>query len=131
MYETHILTDEGCRSIWEHGKKTGYALNIRINYYRGLPLCCIDEISLWVDGEKADPDAMFLQHRRREYPYSRILEDDFPTDFYWLFGEPLRIVIKKDGGISQGVHKVKLRLGTRRSYTPTMVSTCEKMLIFA
>ena len=44
MYDKHILTDEGCRSIWEHGKKVGYCVNIKINYYRGLPLCCIEEI---------------------------------------------------------------------------------------
>lgn len=131
MYETHILTDVGCRNIWEAGKKVGFAVNIKINYYRGLPLCCVDEISLWIDGEKLDPDTMYVQHRGKEFPYKEILSDDFPTDFYWVFGEFLQVVIKKDGGIEQGLHQVKLRLGTRRSYTPTMVSICEKTLTFA
>jgi hypothetical protein len=131
MYEQHILTDEGCRSIWEHGKKVGYCVNLKINYYRGLPLCCIDEITLEVDGEKVDPSAMVLQHNGREYAYLDILKDDFPTDFYWLFGEKLRVVIKKQGGIEQGLHTVKLTLGTRRSYTPTMVAQCKKVLTFA
>ena len=131
MYDTHILTDVDCRSMWEHGKKTGYCVNIRINYYRGLPLCCVDEISLEVDGEKIDPETMYVQHNGREYHYPDILKDDFPTDFYWLFGELLRVVVKKDGGIEQGRHKVRLTLGTRRSYTPTMVSVCEKTLTFA
>jgi len=131
MYETHILTDVGCRSVWESGKKVGYAVNIKINYYRGLPLSCVDEISLWVDEEKVDSSMIYVQHRGHEYPYEQIRADDFPTDFYWVFGEHLRIVVKKEGGIKQGAHNVKLRLGTRRSYTPTMVSTCEKTLIFA
>jgi len=131
MYETHILTDVGCRSVWEAGKKVGYAVNIKINYYRGLPLSCVDEISLWVDEEKVDSSALYVQHRGREYPYEQIRADDFPTDFYWVFGEYLRLVVKKEGGIDQGAHNVKLQLGTRRSYTPTMVSTCEKTLIFA
>lgn len=131
MYDTHILTDVGCRSLWEHGKKTGYCVNIKINYYRGLPLCCIDEITLEVDGELVDSKDMYVQHNGREYAYSEILKDDFPTDVYWIFGEMLRVVIKKDGGISQGRHHVKLTLGTRRSYTPTMVSVCEKTLTFA
>jgi hypothetical protein len=131
MYDQHILTDQGCRSVWAHGEKVGYAVNLTINYYRGLPLCCVDEISLEVDGEAVDPASMVLQHRGREYPYLDIFKDDFPTDFYWLFGENLRVVIQKEGGIEQGRHLVKLTLGTRRSYTPTMVAKCEKTLTFA
>jgi len=131
MYDTHILTDIGCRSVWEHGRKTGYAVNLKINYYRGLPLCCIDQIELVVDGKKVNQEEMYLQHRGREYPYTDILKDDFPTDFYWAFGQLLRVIVRKDGGIEQGIHHVALTLGTRRSYTPTMVSVCEKDLTFA
>jgi len=131
MYDAHILTDVGCRNIWEHGKKIGYCVNLTINYYRGLPLCCVDEIFLEVDGEPIDPATMYLQHQNREYPYLDILKDNFPTDFYWLFGELLRVIIKKEGGIEQGHHQVNLRLGTRRSYTPTMISECKKTLTFA
>lgn len=131
MYDTHILTDVGCRSIWEHGKKIGYCVNLTINYYRGLPLCCVDEIALQVDGIPVDPETMLLQLRGKEFPYRRILEDYFPTDFYWMLGEMLRVVVIKEGGISQGPHEVKLKLCTRRSYTPTMVSECTKVLTFA
>ena len=131
MYDTHVLTDVGCRSVWEHGKKVGYAVNLRINYYRGLPLCCVEAIELTVDGEPVPPENMVLQHNGREYPYLAILEDDFPTDFYWLFGELLRVVVKKENGIEQVKHTVKLRLGARRSYTPTMWAVCEKELTFA
>lgn len=131
MYDMNILTDEGCRSIWEKGKKVGYCVNLKINYYRGLPLCCVDEITLEVDGEAISPYDMLLQHNGKEFMYTDILKDDFPTDFYWIFGEKLRVIIKKTGGLDQGIHKVRLILGTRRSYTPTMVSVCEKMLTFA
>ena len=74
MYDAHILTDEGCRSIWEDGKKVGYCVNLKINYYRGLPLCCIDEITLEVDREKVAPETMFIQHNGREYGYLDLLK---------------------------------------------------------
>ena len=131
MYGAHILSETGARSVWESGKKTGYAINITINYYRGLPLCCVDEISLEVDGKAVDPETMYVQHRGREYPYLDILKDDFPTDFYWVFGQFLRVVVMNGEGIEQGVHSVKLTLGTRRSYTPTMLDVCEKQITFA
>lgn len=131
MYDNCFLTDHDCRSIYEHGRKVGYAVDLTINYYRGLPLCCVDEITLVVDGRKVDPSLMYVSHRGKEFPYEDILRDDFPTDFYWLFGEYLRVIVKQDGGIEQGRHAVKATLGTRRSYTPTMVSTCEKVLTFA
>ena len=131
MYDTHILQDAEARSVWDRGEKYGYQFRITINYYRGLPLCCVDEITMEIDGEKVDPELMYVQHRGREYPYLDILKDDFPTDFYWLFGEPLTVVVKNGKGIEQGVHHCKLTLGTRRSYTPTMVSVCEKDVTFA
>ena len=131
MYDKHILTERGCRSVWEHGKKIGYCLNITINYYRGLPLCCVDQITMEIDGKEVDKSQMYVQHRGRECPYFDILKDDFPTDFYWLFGEPLTVVVKNGEGIEQGIHHCRLTLGTRRSYTPTMVSVCEKDITFA
>lgn len=131
MYDKHILTEVGARSVWENGKKVAYAVNITINYYRGLPLSCVDEITLEIDGERVEPELMYVQHQGREYPYLEILSDDFPTDFYWIFGEVLRVVVKNGEGIEQGVHHCKLTLGTRRSYTPTMVSVCEKDITFA
>lgn len=131
MYTAHVITDVGARNIWERGKKVGYCINLKINYYRGLPLSCIDEITLTVDGEKIDPEDMYIQHNGREYHYPDILKDDMATDVYWVFGELLRVVIRKKGGIKQGVHHVQLVLGTRRSYTPTMISKCEKDLTIA
>ena len=86
--------------------------------------------TLEVDGQPVDPASMLLQHRGREYPYLDVLKDDFPTDFYWLFGEMLTVVVRNGRGIEQGVHHCRLKLGTRRSYTPTMVSYCEKDITF-
>jgi len=131
MYDKQILSDAGARSVWENGKKIGYQFNLTINYYRGLPLCCVDQITMEIDGETVDPNLMYVQHRGREYPYPDILKDDFPTDFYWLFGEFLTVFVKNGKGIEQGIHHCKLTLGTRRSYTPTMVSVCEKDVTFA
>ena len=131
MYDSHVLTEHDCRSMWEHGKKYGYCVDITINYYRGLPLCCVDEIALEVDGEAVKPEDMVLRLCGKEMPYTDILQDDYPTDFYWPFGEYLKVIVLKDGGIPQGRHHVKLTLKTRRSYTPTMVAVCEKDLTFA
>ena len=131
MYNKQILSENNARSVWAHGKKYGYQFQITINYYRGLPLCCVDQITMEIDGEQVPYEEMFVQHRGREYHYPDILKDDFPTDFYWLFGEPLTVVVKNGKGIEQGIHHCRLTLGTRRSYTPTMVSVCEKDLTFA
>ncbi len=131
LYERHILTDVGARSVYENGKRIGYCVNLRINYYRGLPLSCVDSIDLWVDGEHVAPEDMTIQCNGKEYPYLHLLSDDMETDTYWLFGDYLRVIIAKEGGIPVGSHEVKLRLGTRRSYTPTLVGNCTKQITFA
>ena len=71
---------------------------------------------------------MLVQHNGRESLLD--LTDDFDRCLL-IFGEKLRVVVQKEGGIEQGRHKVELTLKTRRTYTPTMVSTCEKILTFA
>ena len=131
MYDTHILSEVGARSVWEHGKKIGYAINITINNYRGQPLCCVDEITIEIDGKKVNPETMYLQHCGVEYKYLDIFKDDFPPEIYWVFGKFLRVVILNGEGIDQGIHNVKLTLGTRKSYTPTVISVCEKKITFA
>lgn len=131
MYNAHVLTDVGCRSIWEEGKKIGYCVNLKINYYRGMPLSCIDEITLSVDGEEIDSGDLYVEADGRVFPYRDILNDTMQIDYYWRFGELLRVIVRKPGGIEQGVHRVKVILGLRRSYTPTMIAVCEKNLTFA
>ena len=94
MYDKQILSNNNARSVWEHGRKYGYQFQVTINYYRGLPLCCVDQITMVIDGEQVPYDQMYVQHRGREYPYLDILKHNFPTDFYWLFGEPITVVVK-------------------------------------
>ena len=131
MYDKHILSDANARSVWANGKKYGYQFQVTINYYRGLPISCIDQITMEIDGEKVPYEQMYVLHRGYEWPYLDILKDTCPTDIYWIFGEPITVLVKNGDGIEQGIHHCKLTLGTRRSYTPTMVSVCEKDVTFA
>lgn len=131
LYENDILTNVGARSVYEHGRRIGFCVNIRINYYRGLPLSCLDYIVLTVDGETARPEDMIVRCSGKEYPYLHILSDDMETDTYWLFGDYLRVTVLRAGGIEPGRHEVTLNLGVRRSYTPTLESSCTKTLTFA
>ena len=131
MYDSHLITDHDCRNMYSHGVNYGYSVDITINYYRGLPISCIDEIALEVDGEAIDPKDMVVRTRGKEFAYNFILSDECPTDLYWLHGDYLKVIVLKDGGIPQGIHHVKLTLKTRRSYTPTMVSVCEKDITIA
>jgi hypothetical protein len=131
MYTTHVLTDVGARSVYLDGKRTGYAVNLKTCYYRGLPLSCIDFIELEVDGQPVPPEDMTVQCGGKEYAYLDLFKDDMETETYWPFGSLLRVVVRKDGGISQGHHKVNVHLGVRCSYTATREATCEKELTFA
>ena len=131
MYDKQILSDANARSVWANGKKYGYQFQVTINYYRGLPISCIDQITMEIDGEQVPYEQMYIQHRGYEWPYLDILKDTCPTDIYWIFGEPITVLVKNGDGIEQGIHHCKLPLGTRRSYTPTMVSVCEKDVTFA
>ena len=82
MYDSHILTEHDCRNMWEHGKKYGYGVDITINYYRGLPLSCVEEIALEVDGEPIDPADMILRISGKEFltpTFSRMISRPIST----------------------------------------------------
>lgn len=110
-----VICDDSLRNIYINGKKSGYQFDIRLGYYRGLYLSCIDRFEVIVDGEKvADEDITFSINQKEfsvyELPYCR-------TEFWHLI-EPARISVIKPGGLSAGEHKIEVILMLRAPYMP-------------
>lgn len=49
------ICDDSFKNTYANGMKSGYQFDIRLSYYRGMYLSCIDRFEVYVDGEKA-PD---------------------------------------------------------------------------
>lgn len=50
-FEKRVLRSDGFYNLLLNGKQVGFNLDLRINYYRGLPLSSVQKIEVKVDGE--------------------------------------------------------------------------------
>ena len=58
MLETHMLNPDGYKNVETDGKKTGFAFQMRVPYYRGITLSIIRNIEVTVDGEEFPREAI-------------------------------------------------------------------------
>ena len=110
-----VICDDSLKNIYVNGKKNGFDFDIRLSYYRGHYLSCINEFKATVDGEElADEDVTFCINNKEfnvnQFPY---LISEF-----WQLLEPAHIKVYKRGGLSVGEHDIKVHLMLRVPYMP-------------
>ncbi len=116
MFDNNVFIENTCVNVEESGKITGYELQTNITYYRGIPMSMIEYIKVTVDGEEAPSEDIRLSIDRVDW--FTLKEAETVTTYKWEYGEPLYIRVLKDGGLSKGIHKVKLTVATRTAYIP-------------
>ncbi|MCM8709935.1 DUF6379 domain-containing protein [Clostridium sp. SYSU_GA19001] len=114
-----VVCDDSLKNTYVNGKKTGFEFCIRLSYYRGHYLSCIDEFKITVDGEEiADEDVTFGINNKefnvKQFPY---LISEF-----WQLLEPAHIKVHRPGGLSAGEHNIKVHLMLRIPYMPLSAS---------
>ena len=115
MYERYMICEETVRNICDGDSPSGFALDVRIAYYRGIVLSMVDGIEVSVDGETFDRDAISFAVRDRVYSLDELLEAD--TD-RWEFGERANLRVKKPGGLDPGPHELHVAQELRIPYMP-------------
>jgi Domain of unknown function (DUF6379) len=124
MYEKHMIMVHDFKNVTQNGQTTGFQINIRINYYRGVYLSQVDTLKLIVDGEEIPHDRMTFTVRqhgpdvasdRRTFTFAELPKT---TTVRWYFGDPATLTIAKPGGLKPGSHTVQLGLFIRNSYRP-------------
>jgi hypothetical protein len=120
MMDQHMLCDDGFENVVDNGAPTGFALQARLPYYRGLGLSMVEDIAISVDGESVPREAVRLSLRGRSWSLDE-LEQCF--DEKWNFGEKARVEVAYPGGLSAGAHQVDLAIRYRVSYLPFVPTT--------
>ncbi len=71
--EQFTIWEEGFGNVVDGGEITGFRLRLGLPFYRALPLSCIEEIRLKMDGETVDSRNISLQIQGR-----RLSIEDLP-----------------------------------------------------
>ncbi|WP_066816974.1 C-glycoside deglycosidase beta subunit domain-containing protein [Sphingomonas mali] len=120
MFDKYMICEDGFENVIEGGQVVGFAFLARLPYYRGIGFSMIEDVAVTVDGEAVPRDAVRVTKNGRSWTL-----DEMETEYTerWNFGEKVRIVIVKEGGLAPGLHKLALAERIRVSYLPFVPTT--------
>ncbi len=126
MFEKYMICDSGFRNVSEQGKVTGFQIQVRIAYYRGVPLSSLEDYAVRVDGEAIPPEHIRFSVEGRSFPLT-----DLPTitEFRWQFGEIATVTAGKPGGLAPWMHELQVTQRLRVPYTENRdIATARKRM---
>lgn len=115
MQDPYVIMTRGFKNSATNGRVTGYQINIRIPYYRGVYLSAVDYLKLTVDGQDIARDNLRIVVNGKTFTMSEMEE---AGDTRWFYGDPATLVVAKAGGLSPGIHAVAVGIVIRKSYFP-------------
>ncbi len=115
MQEQYMIMGTGFRNTKTDGKLTGYQVNVRIPYYRGVYLSAIYGLSLKVDGADVPRDHIRIVVNGRSFTVDGAQE---AGDTRWYYGDPATLVVDAPGGLKPGLHTISVGMAIRKSYLP-------------
>lgn len=125
MAARQIYNPNSFKNIEKDGKVTGYQFQFKAQYYRGITLSIVHDISVNVDGEDAVREDISLTVNGETFTLDQMLTV-VDSDYRWEFGEYAIVNVKKEGGLAAGKHHIKAVQTIVPSYMPfPIIAACE------
>jgi sugar phosphate isomerase/epimerase len=100
----------------DKGEITGVEIYARSFYYRGLPLCLVDDVQVTIDGIHYGTDKISFEIDGEVFTFAQMAT---VTAFYWNYGHLATIIVDLPGGLDESrKHEVKLESLMRVYYVP-------------
>lgn len=97
--DVQVLSNKGFKNRYDsEGNCTGFEVYARCFYYRGIPLCLVDDCQLTVDGEHFGTDKISFGVEGEEF---RFEEMSTIQAYYWNYGHLATIIVDKPGGLDE------------------------------
>lgn len=92
----------------------GYRLSVRLNWYRSLPISCIEDLKVSLDGKPVAPEAVRLDVNGKELTLAEAAE---AVETYWFVQDGLGVHVLGAGQVKAGeTHQVAIEYGMRAPY---------------
>jgi hypothetical protein len=111
MFDKFMLVDGSLRR-----SDSGFEVDVRIPYYRGVALSLIEGLELTLDGQAVPREAIRFALRGEERTQDEIADD---ARTRWEFGEVATLRAEWRDGLAAGEHVVEQATQLRISYLPT------------
>jgi hypothetical protein len=121
MYDKHIIYPNSLHNLADH---SGFALGVRLPYYRGQPLSVVEDIAVKVDGAAVPREQVRFSVRGKTWTLDQLEENIHER---WEFGEVAVVSVQQQGGLPAGGHEVAVGVQLRISYLPwSPVTSCTR-----
>lgn len=123
----NFIKSYGFRNIYKGNQITGFQFKIHLPYYRGLWVSQgLQGLKVNVDGVDYPLDKVSIKVGDRVFPWAQI---NGAYDVFWFYGEPVTVMVDKQGGLTTGMHKVVCGIHYMRSYN-TFAKDANKTELF-
>lgn len=94
----------------------GFSCGLRLPWYRALPLSCIENVEVSVDGERVERDDIGLQ--LDDIGPLRLSELAALTDTWWYVLDSARLTVDSAAATEAGDHEIAVEMGLYIPYLP-------------
>jgi len=123
MFDRYLIGENGFRNVVEDGKTTGFQLEVRIAYYRGLGLSMLEGFEVAADEKQFPREDNLFTVRGRTFTQKQ-METEY--DERWEMGEVAHITVPLPGGLAAGKHEISVVEYLRVSYVPFITTGKDK-----
>jgi hypothetical protein len=104
----NVIADDSLRPDGD-----GFAFDLRLPWYRALPLSSVEGLEVRIDGEPVPSDELRLTLDGRTYALS-----DLPPLYedWWYVADPAEVWAPKEGGLPRGEHELDVTIAIRIPY---------------
>jgi hypothetical protein len=108
-----VLTERVIEDGSLRGDAAGYSFDLRIPWYRSLPLSCVEGLEVALDGDAAAAADIAITFNDRTYSL-----DELPPlyDEWWQVTDAARVAVPRAGGLAAGPHELDVTLALRIPY---------------
>jgi hypothetical protein len=108
MLTEQVISDGSLRADGD-----GFSFDLRMPWYRALPLSCVEGLEVRIDGELVPSDELRLSLGGKTYGVG-----DLPPlfDEWWYVADPAEVRAPKAGGLPPGEHELDVTIALRIPY---------------
>ena len=108
-----VIQDESLKNIYVNGEKVGFEFKIRLGYYRGHFLSCIDLLELTIDNNQIPSNQITFCVNGKEFELYELKES---YSEFWSLLEPATIKVVDGSGLENKEYNVDFNLMLRLPY---------------
>lgn len=105
----------GFKNVFKGNQATGFQVPVVNEYYRGTAVSLTEGFDVTVDGETFPREQVTCTFGNTTLAQDQL---DSSSDIFWQYLEPVILTVNKPGGLTPGLHEIKVSFGQRISYMP-------------